>query len=219
VKLFRSKRPCDYQKADSIRVDRTHQRRESMDNDEILKDLLPYRMKAVDILNRALHLQAKHGAPRIKVCSDNELLFEGNLNAFTNGAIEAGLMHCRALLEFLGLRAHEGRLGTVGKRRNDDKGIEHFSTASISLSQLTLDQTLSWHDGGRDEAEKVLLAVFRITNKGIAHFTADFASHPEDGNLIEIASRAVPHLVISHLYKPLGLPVPDFKISGRPRGG
>ena len=81
-----------------------------MNNPHILDELLPCRMKAVDILKRALKLQARYGAAPIKVCSDNVLLFEGNLNAFANGAIESDLTHCRALLEFLGLRADKDRL-------------------------------------------------------------------------------------------------------------
>ena len=73
------------------------------------------------------------------------------------------------------------------------------------------------YDGGRDEAERALLAVLRISNKGVAHFTAGIASQPEDGNLLEIASCGVPCLIINHVYTPLGLPAPDYRIPGRPR--
>jgi hypothetical protein len=41
--------------------------------------------------------------------------------------------------------------------------------------------------------------------------------NPEHGRLIEIASRGVPSLVISHLYTPLGLSAPNYKLTGRPR--
>ena len=52
------------------------------------------------------------------------------------------------------------------------------------------------YDGSRAEAEKALLTVFHITNKGIAHFTEDFNDHPEHATLVEIASRGIPSLVV-----------------------
>ena len=41
--------------------------------------------------------------PSMTIHVNGKRIMEGNLNAFTNPAIEAGLMHCRGLLEFLGL--------------------------------------------------------------------------------------------------------------------
>ena len=58
-----------------------------------------------------------------------ERIMEGNLNAFTNPAIEAGLVHSRALLEFLGLCDKNGTLCNIKKRRRGDVGIEHFKNA------------------------------------------------------------------------------------------
>ena len=150
---------------------------------------------------------------------NDKLVVEGNLNGFTNPAIEAGLMHYRALLEFLGLcMSSDGRLGSVKKRLNSDIGIEHFHTANGPIQKVAPDEALKRYDGDRAEAEKALLTVFHITNKGIAHFTEDFNDHPEHATFVEIASRGIPSLVISHLYTPLGLPAPNYKITGRPRG-
>jgi len=69
----------------------------------------------------------------------------------------------------------------------------------------------------REEADNALLAVFQITNKGLAHVTEDLTENPEHGSLIEIASRGVPSLMVSYLYTPLGLPEPDYKLTHRPR--
>ena len=83
-----------------------------MNEDHLLHELLPYRMQAVAILNRALSLRATWGVARMNIYVNDKLVVEGNLNGFTNPAIEAGLMHCRALLEFLGLcMTKDGRLG------------------------------------------------------------------------------------------------------------
>ena len=76
---------------------------------------------------------------------------------------------------------------------------------------------LNRYEGGRDEAEKALLTVFHITNKGLAHITADLADHPERGRLIQISNGGIPALVISYLYTPLGLMAPNYRISSRPR--
>ena len=103
----------------------------------------------------------------------------------------------------------------INRRRPGDIGIEHFSNASGHLSTVNPDTVLSRYDGSKEEAEKALLAVFQITNKGIAHVTEDIKDNPDHGKLIEIASRGVPSLVVSYLYIPLGLPAPDYKLSHR----
>jgi hypothetical protein len=71
--------------------------------------------------------------------------------------------------------------------------------------------------GGKEEAEKALLTVFQIVNKGIAHAAVDIKDNPDHGRLIEIASSGVPALVVRYLYTPLGLPAPNYKLSHRVR--
>lgn len=189
-----------------------------MTDDEILNRLIPYRMHAVETLNYALRLRSSWvDAPPMTMHVNGEQVMEGNLNAFTNPAIEAGLMHCRALLEFLGLNDWKGKLGKRQGRQPGDVGIERFSNAHGPLSMVDPEQALSKYGGSRDEAETALLAIFHITNKGLAHITTDLRKHPEEGDLIEIASRGVPSLVVSYLYTPLGLPAPNYKINSRSR--
>ena len=75
-----------------------------MNETELLRKLIPYRMRAVQTLNYALRLRSCWSeVPPMTICIGGKQVLEGNLNAFTNPAIEAGLVHCRALLEFLGL--------------------------------------------------------------------------------------------------------------------
>jgi hypothetical protein len=77
-----------------------------------LHEIIPYRMFAVSTLNLATRLQTAADKPQaMEIYVDGKLRIEGNLFAFTNPAIEAGLVHCRALLEFLGLAANRaGRI-------------------------------------------------------------------------------------------------------------
>lgn len=150
--------------------------------------------------------------------ADGKLVIEGNLNGFTNPAIEAGLVHCRALLEFLGLCMNkDARLGNIKTRRSSDIGIEHFRNSSGPLPKVTPDDAVRRYEGGRQQAEEALISVFQITNKGLAHFTTDLVENPELRSLVEIASRGVPSLVVSHLYTPLGLPPPNYKHPTRHR--
>jgi len=106
-----------------------------MNLDKQLREIIPHRMYAVSMLNYATQLSMRYEkVPSIEVFVDSKLLIKGNLFAITNPAVEAGLVHCRALLEFLGLTANKsGRIVNVSGRRPTDIGIEHFSNASGSL--------------------------------------------------------------------------------------
>ena len=189
-----------------------------MNLDRLLNEIIPYRMQAVDTLILATRLaKSWPHPPPLEIHVNGKLQVEGNLYAFTNPAIEVGLVHCRALLEFLGLAANKGRIVNIDRRRSSDIGIEHFSNASGHLAMVNPETALSRYDGGKEEAEKALLAVFQITNKGIAHVTEDMKDNPDHGRLIEIASLGVRSLVVSYLYTPLGLPAPNYKLTQRKR--
>jgi hypothetical protein len=189
-----------------------------MNETRLLYEILPYRMNAVATLNRVLELRAKWSdAPAMTIFVDGKLEIEGNFDAFANPAIEAGVVHCRALLEFLGLCDKNSVLSNIERRRRDDVGIEHFKNAAGHLKMVDPQAALKHYDGEQAEAEKALLCVFHLANKGLAHTTRDLKDHPEQGALLEIASRGIPSLVVSFLYTPLGIPAPDYKITSRPR--
>ena len=130
-------------------------------------------MQAVETLNLAINLDVQLGAAPMTLYAGGKLVVEGTLHGFTNPCIEAGMMHCRALLEFLGLCDKDDRLGNIKKRRATDIGIEDFNASSgAPLKKVTLvDATGRYPDGPSGEAEKALLAVFQVTNKGLAHVT------------------------------------------------
>ncbi len=190
-----------------------------MDRYHLLNELLPYRMQAVETLNLAINLNIQLGAAPMTLYAGDKLVVEGTLHGFTNPCIEAGMMHCRALLEFLGLCDKDDRLGNIKKRRSTDIGIEDFNTSSgVPLKKVTpIDATTRYPDGPSDEAESALLAVFQVTNKGLAHVTEDLNDSPEHARLIEIASRGIPVLMVGCFYKPLGLPAPNYKLTHRSR--
>lgn len=95
--------------------------------------ILPYRLEAVEILSLALRYRLSWDGPvPMEVHFDGKLSIEGLSTAFTNPVIEAGIFHCRALLEFIGLRAdpkNHGKLSPRRPSRRDDLMIEHFENA------------------------------------------------------------------------------------------
>jgi hypothetical protein len=192
-----------------------------MDLDDVLHRLIPYRLGAVETLGLVLRQgELWSGAKPIQLFMDGQLVLEGNANAFTNPVKESGIIHCRALLEFLGLGVSKsGALANPQRpRKSDDVGIEHFSTSNGPLGVLSVPAALARWPGGPAEAEQAFLSVFRAANKGLAHFTSDFVATPDDARLVEIATRGVPALIVSYLYTPLGLAPPQGQIRARPRG-
>jgi hypothetical protein len=72
-----------------------------MNKDRLLNELLPYRMRAVDTLNVALRFRMKWvEPPPLSIRIDGKLAVEGNLYAFTNPAIEAGLVCLNSRAKF-----------------------------------------------------------------------------------------------------------------------
>jgi hypothetical protein len=175
--------------------------------------LLDYRMQSVEQLNWALSTRSQwDAAPPIAVHIDGKLSLEGNLNAITNPMLEVGLVHCRALLEFLGLRSENGKLSQIQTRRPTDIGIEYFESTSGPLTKVSPETAVSRYKGDEAEAERALLRVFQLTNKHLAHCTFDLNDEADDIGLIDIASRGVTALMISYFYTPLGLTRPESPV-------
>jgi hypothetical protein len=190
--------------------------------DDVLSVLIPQRLDAVATLNLVLRLRSSWGAPKpMKIYFDDQLQITGNSNAFTNPVVEAGLVHCRALLEFLGLRVSPTdptKLMSRGpKTQLDDWVIEDFSNSAGPLPSVTPRQAISKYTGDPVEAESALATVLHTVNKGLAHITAGLIASTTDIRALEIASRGVPALVVSYVYTPLGLPAPMPSISSRSR--
>ena len=188
---------------------------------DFLDRILPYRLEAVEILGLALRYRLSWSGPvRMEVFFDGKLSIEGLSTAFTNAAIEAGIIHCRALLEFIGLRAdprNQGRLAQRASGRGDDLLIEHFSNAAGALQLVTLAEAVAPYQGSSQEAERALARVINIANKGLAHSTVGLISDPDDLRLSEVASRGVRALLIKHFYVALGLQPPAERIGVRKR--
>jgi hypothetical protein len=177
--------------------------------------LLEYRLKSVALGHLALrHKMTWDTPPAIKIYFDDKQVIEGAATAFTNGAIECAIVHCRALLEFLGLGVkNPTELVVRPSRQKSDVGIEQFG----GLNKVSVEEAVCSYDGSKTHAEKALAYVIYLANKGLAHTTSTFNSHDDGINLLEIAFRGVPVVMLNNFYKPLGLAAPIYEFQSRNR--
>lgn len=190
-----------------------------LSRDDIINRIIPYRLKAVDAANFAARLRISWDAPKsMKIYFDEKLRIIGDSNAYTNPVLESGLIHCRALLDFLGLKADAQdptRLISRDPKKNkkDDVVIEHFSNSRGPLPLVTPQEAIARYQGPQSEAEAALAGVLHTANKGLAHITSGLALSATKISHLEIASRGVRALVVSHFYTPLGLSPPDPSVA------
>jgi hypothetical protein len=178
--------------------------------------LIEYRLRAVAIGHLALrHALQWDEPPKLAVYFDDKQVIEGSATGFTNSAIEAAIVHCRALLEFIGLVA--GKSPTTlrevqAPRRTDDHAIEQFAP----LRKVTIAEAVASYPGPPAEAEAALAYVIYLANKGLAHTTSTFTKHDEGAHLLEVAFRGVPVLVCNRFFVARDVEPPDYKLKGRP---
>lgn len=182
-----------------------------------LDALIEYRLRAIAIGHLALrYSMAWDEPPEMTVYFNEKQVIEGKATGFTNGAIEAAIMHCRALLEFAGLAA--GLTPTTlreiqGPRRSDDHAIERFQ----GLCRLTIAEAVAYYPGPAAEAEAALAYVIHTANKGLAHTTSSFSKHDEGARLLEVAFRGVPTLICNCFFIARGIAAPEYQVQGRAR--
>lgn len=182
-----------------------------------LVGLIEYRLRAIAIGHVALrYAMAWDEPPEMTVYFNEKQVIEGKATGFTNGAIEAAIVHCRALLEFAGLAA--GMTPTTlselqGRRRTDDHAIERFQ----GLRRLTIADVVASYPGSAAEAEAALAYVIHTANKGLAHTTYSFSKHDEGAGLLEIAFRGVPTLICNRFFIARGIAAPEYQMPSRAR--
>lgn len=185
--------------------------------DKALLALLAYRIEAISIGHLALrHHMSWDETPTMEVYFNGKQVIKGNATGFTNAAIESAIIHCRAILEFLGLKLVKGSSEEIAERsartEDDDIGVEHFA----GLSMLTKAKALAAYPAEKAEAEAALALIFHSANKGLAHTTVFFKLHSGDARLLEIAFRGVPALLVNGFYFPLGITPPSIALSSHP---
>jgi hypothetical protein len=98
---------------------------------DYIERIIPHRLSMIEIMLFALTEMRQTSKPKkMMVYVDDKPCFKGLETAFTNPAIEAGIINCRAMLEFLGLRLKNNSASELETRSSsnyeDNIHIEDF---------------------------------------------------------------------------------------------
>ncbi|MFT4805748.1 MAG: hypothetical protein ACI9YE_002974 [Psychroserpens sp.] len=186
--------------------------------EDYIEKIIPHRLGMVDLLYHALtEMTFEDGAKPIEVFIDGKLKMRGNTNAYSNPAIEAGIINARSLLEFLGLKVDPKKPSKLkernGNKRADDLYIEDFENEEGSLSKVTVDNVKAHYPGSEAEAEGALARIIHIGHKEIAHPTLGREGTHDDYAMLEIAARGIRALTVTFFFTKLGLPAPESPVS------
>ena len=189
-----------------------------MDTEDFLARLLPHRLNSLAITVLMLEFRLEWEEPKsMQIYVEGRIQFEGMTSLFMNPILEAGALHARAPLEFLGLKSNTGKLVQLDSRQKDDVGIERFASRSGPLSLVTPKQARDAYPVNTALAEAVLAAIIVAANKGMAHSSASYFSNPLDANQALLACRLIQELVQTYLYTPLGRQRPPIPVEARAR--
>ena len=184
--------------------------------DDVLEQWIPYRLQAIKTFQFAWNwVGDSDGQRELHVVMGDRTVIQGNVAALANPMLEIGLIHARALLEFLGLCTVKGRLAQVQNRRHGDITIEGYSTLECPLVMVSPSEALAIYEGPREEAESALISIFETANKLVGHITDGAFSQVWTDRHLDIACRGIPALLQAYLYSKLGRDVPDPPIGVR----
>jgi hypothetical protein len=182
--------------------------RSQADKDFVLDRVVPHRLHALYALTMAVDLIAKKDRDDVGGFSlelNGKVAVRGSAAGVTNAWLEVGIVHGRALLEFLGLGEKDGALIERKGPRDTDWRLDDFD-----LPPVTRAQAINAYKGDAYEAEQSLVSIMVFANRAIAHIT-DLVDPERFGtNHLQIASRGIHELVVGHLYRPLGMAAPPF---------
>ena len=192
-----------------------------MDSEDYLTRLLPHRLDALAIAVLMLRFRLKWEEPKsMQILVDGELQFEGTTTMFTNPALEVGVLHGRALLEFIGLKASNGKLIQLSPKRDrkeDDAAIERMLGPDGPLSLVTPEDADAILPGDEGTAKRLLADLITAAHKGVAHSSATYFANPMDATELMLALQLTQRLVERFVYLPLGRQRPPIPLDARAR--
>ncbi len=185
--------------------------------DDYVNRIIPHRLGAVDIMYFALTEMIFDGPKPIELYVDGKLRMTGRTTAFSNPAIEAGIIHARTLLEFLGLRVDQNNPKRLKKRsrkqHNDDLFIEDFTNGTKRLSKITIEDVKEHYPGPPQDAEGALARIIHIAHKEIAHSTWGRGKADDDFKMVGIAAKGIRALTVSFFFTKLEMPAPASPVN------
>ncbi|WP_156391792.1 MULTISPECIES: hypothetical protein [unclassified Roseateles] len=192
-----------------------------MDVNDYLSRLLPHRLNALSIAILMLKFRLKWEESKpMQIFVDGSLQFEGLTTMFTNPTVEVGVLHARALLEFVGLkvsRAGELIQLSPATRQSDDAGIEKIVGIAGPLHLVSPAEVGAIHPIDAEGAKRALARLIVAAHKGLAHSSASYFSNPPDAQDILLGLQVTECLVERHVYVALGRLRPTLPIEARAR--
>jgi hypothetical protein len=191
-----------------------------MDIDDYLTRLLPHRLDALAIAVLMLKFRLEWEEPKsMQIFVDGRLQFEGRTTMFTNATLEIGVLHARALLEFIGLKAKDGLLLQIDPktRQLDDAAIEKVFGQTGALPLVSPEEVGAIHPDDSEAAKRAIAQLIVAAHKGLAHTSASYFSNPMNAQDILLALELTQRLVEKHVYFPLGRQRPPIPVEARAR--
>ena len=191
-----------------------------MDIEDYLTRLLPHRLDALAIAVLMLKFRLKWEEPKsMQIFVDGRLQFEGRTTMFTNATLEIGVLHARALLEFIGLKAKDGLLLQIDPktRQLDDAAIEKVFGQTGALPLVSPEDVGAIHPDDSEAAKRAIAQLIVAAHKGLAHTSASYFSNPMNAQDILLALELTQRLVEKHVYSPLGRQRPPIPVEARAR--
>ena len=180
-------------------------------NREAILDHLGYGLAHVDGL-RWLCEQLLAGIPigpaRI-IVGNREMIARGTFAYIQNPIAESGLIYCRKLLEFLGIKLdRDGQVlySRTSAPADGDVGIEHLGLQRVPATAIAAVPIAP-----EPELREACMHTLRSANKGVAHFTVDRGEQSSVPKIL-LCAKTVTWLVEKHVYKELQMGPPFYRV-------
>jgi hypothetical protein len=181
----------------------------------MLDEHIPYRLSHLDGLIWASQVRLARREPsRVALQFDGQTaLSMKSIRQVTNPLMEIGILYCRNLLEFLGIKLDQTnqlvRAPRSGKSRADD-----FTIEALGLNPVPVTKLLSVFSDP-SVGEKAVIATLVSANKGIAHFTSGTAARAYVPDSLLCASALI-QLIEELVYQQLRKEIPEYRIWTQP---
>ncbi|VVE27814.1 hypothetical protein PPN31114_03492 [Pandoraea pneumonica] len=167
---------------------------------DMLLHIIPYYKMSVEYGLHALQLASKHNqlAPlRVYVDQEAEPVHETTVNMYTHPISNMAAVHCRLLLEFVGLRSG-GQLSDlveIKERKKGDVGIEDFwDIGGSPLHRLPLGVVHRFPQP--EKVRRAWVATCDFAGQRLAHATYDNKLNGVDVTpMLHLAFETVPRIV------------------------
>lgn len=180
----------------------------------VRKLIIPQRLKVIATARQMISLESEY-SPHSIVHLIIEQTHGVNIDAYsdalatiTQPIIDSAILHCRCLLDFVGIGLDSKSDSLVlssssRKRQKDDIGIEYFKSAGgKQLRQLTPQEAISLLSDDTIDLNQAWATVIKIANQRLAHSTEDkmLSDSGDITPMLVIAFDSLPDLIGKAFY-------------------